>query len=726
MTTGEPCPACLLGIGLETMDPAEPSVPASKWTPPGLEELAGRFPELELLELLGRGGMGAVYKARQTALNREVAVKILPPEIGEKATFAERFVREARALARLNHPHIVTVFDFGERDGLYFFIMEFVDGVNLRQLLDTARISSREALAIVPQICDALQCAHDQGIVHRDIKPENILLDRQGRVKIADFGLAKLMGTGAESGGDGGVPLSDSGTRTLAAVGTPAYMAPEQMDHPGEVDHRADIYALGVVFYQMLTGELPGKKLEPPSRRDLQIDIRLDEVVLRALEQKPQRRYAQVSALKARVETVTATLQTPDLPTPRSAQPVRWMRVAGWLLAVALLALLGFSGLKMVVPLGSGSTQTLAQQPHKLRSLPVGRVIEVGVGEPLLPWAWQELGRRARAGRLVAADGDQLMDGLTTWLKRDYPDGYPDPLHWMDNMLDTLHAENLLSEEQTIRFQTAFQGSPRIETLPRLRESDKSLSIRVKWRNIWHKELMGMVLLNELRTVTLDGQAVTLRNTPYPRNWNDCHRELVLPHLLPGKHVVRCTIESGLLLKSDLVGMDAKAKAMDWPPAKRRWIRTCAAEFMVYPDDVEVVTLVHDRAMNPAAKHGLGIKVAAVQSIQEGTAAKATVVFDLGDGMPIPISFDVSLQIDGSTYACGGLWAHSREGRMSSSSLERHAEIPRPDADTKTVDVHLVPNPDWVDRRAGLDRIWGKEIVFSQVPLIRYDLPRSP
>ncbi len=194
--------------------------------------------------------------------------------------------------------------------------MEYVDGVNLRQLLANSRVSTREALAIVPQICDALQFAHDQGIVHRDIKPENILLDRRGRVKVADFGLAKIVGpdaltpflsnrmgeSGATATGEGSPALSDAGK----VMGTPQYMSPEQIQAPGEVDHRADIYALGVVFYQMLTGELPGKKIEAPSRK-VSIDVRLDEVVLRALEQKPELRYQQVSEVKTMVETIVAT-----------------------------------------------------------------------------------------------------------------------------------------------------------------------------------------------------------------------------------------------------------------------------------------------------------------------------------------------------------------------------------------------------------------------------------
>jgi tRNA A-37 threonylcarbamoyl transferase component Bud32 len=322
------CPACLLQLGAaaDTLTDAK----QKSFQPPSVAELAPLFPQLEILELVGKGGMGAVYKARQKQLDRIVALKILPPGIGEDAAFAERFTREAKALAKLNHPGIVTLYEFGQttlpqtpdarpHPQLYFFLMEFVDGVNLRQLLQAGRISTREALAIVPQICDALQFAHDQGIVHRDIKPENILLDRRGRVKVADFGLAKIVGADSPfgvppSGGSGSssaspdrlkAELQTSLTRE-GVMGTPQYMSPEQVHAPGEVDHRADIYALGVVFYQMLTGELPGKKIEAPSKK-VSIDVRLDEIVLRALEKNPELRYQQVGEVKTCVETIVAT-----------------------------------------------------------------------------------------------------------------------------------------------------------------------------------------------------------------------------------------------------------------------------------------------------------------------------------------------------------------------------------------------------------------------------------
>ena len=255
------------------------------------------FPDLEILELVGSGGMGVVYKARQKRLDRLVALKILSPKVAGDPAFAERFAREARAMAMLSHPHIVAVYDFGQTDGLYYFLMEYVDGLNLRQLLDSGKLAPAEALAIVPQICEALQFAHDHGIVHRDIKPENILLDKSGQVKIADFGLAKLMGRQTSD-----LTLTGAGQ----VMGTPHYMAPEQTERPQEVDHRADIYSLGVVFYQMLTGELPLGRFAPPSKK-VQIDVRLDEVVLRALEKEPELRYQQASQVKTHVETIVTT-----------------------------------------------------------------------------------------------------------------------------------------------------------------------------------------------------------------------------------------------------------------------------------------------------------------------------------------------------------------------------------------------------------------------------------
>ena len=322
---------------------------AAAFQPPSLEELTAIFPQFEILELIGKGGMGAVYKVRQKDLDRIVALKILPPAIGQSPEFSNRFTREARALAKLNHPGIVTLHEFGQASShqpstlnhppLPYILMEFVAGVNLAQLMKSGRISPREALAIVPQICDALQYAHDQGIVHRDIKPENILLDRLGRVKVADFGIAKVVAAvcdrPAEEEGNQRRSQTDA---TLAGKinGTPRYMAPEQFDHPAEVDHRADIYALGVVFYQMLTGDLPGKSLEAPSRK-VQIDVRLDEIVLKAMEKDPELRYQQASVMRTRVEDLGVE-QPNIIPIPSAAQVET--RCDSFALAAFLMAIL--------------------------------------------------------------------------------------------------------------------------------------------------------------------------------------------------------------------------------------------------------------------------------------------------------------------------------------------------------------------------------------------------
>ncbi|HET6323700.1 MAG TPA: protein kinase [Planctomycetaceae bacterium] len=319
------CPKCLPPAALESQvaaadrmatDPVvTPSLAEAATIPPSpsrrtpyLETLAGKLPHLDDFEHLGQGGMGIVYKARQRQLNRPVAVKILPPASGERAAFAERFTREAQALARLNHPNIVQVYDFGQTDDLFFFVMEYVDGVNLRALMRDGKLTPEEALKIVPQICEALQFAHDEGIVHRDIKPENLLIDKKGRLKIADFGLAKLLGQATED-------FSLTGTGQL--MGTLGYMAPEQLQQAHTVDHRADIYSLGVVFYEMLTSHLPIGRFELPSQK-VHVDVRLDQVVLRALENEPDRRYQHASDVKTDVELAS---RPQAVPTPTAGEP---------------------------------------------------------------------------------------------------------------------------------------------------------------------------------------------------------------------------------------------------------------------------------------------------------------------------------------------------------------------------------------------------------------------
>lgn len=313
----ELCPGCLLKMATNdsVVDPdfEQTHITAKKkkqrFEAPEADELNALFPNLEILELIGRGGMGAVYKARQPDLDRFVAVKILPREIQGDPGFGDRFLREARTLAKLNHPNIVAVYDFGQVDELFYFVMEFVDGVTLRDTITAGSVAPEEALRIVPALCDALQFAHEEGVVHRDVKPENILLDKRGRVKIADFGLAKLLKNEDDE--------EDNLTGTHQVMGTLKYMAPEQMATSRNVDHRADIYSLGVIFYELLTGDLPVGWFAPPSKK-VAVDVRLDEVVLRTLESEPERRFQHASEVKSAVEQLSSG---PIVPVPVAAQP---------------------------------------------------------------------------------------------------------------------------------------------------------------------------------------------------------------------------------------------------------------------------------------------------------------------------------------------------------------------------------------------------------------------
>lgn len=285
-------PADLLAAGINPTGPGT----SSGWIPPTPEALSGAFPQLEILALIGHGGMGAVYKARQTHLERIVAVKLLSPERGSDPAFIERFTREAQALARLQHPQIVTLHDFGRAGPWLYLVMEYVEGANLRQLLATGRMDPAASLRLVAPLCDALVHAHAQGVVHRDLKPENILIDNQGQPKIADFGLAKLRSANGAL------------TQTGDALGTLHYMSPEQVAGTGTIDHRADVYALGVILYEMLTGNLPLGRCLPPSQSGS--DPRLDEVVLRSLEREPDKRWQTVEELRQAVAQIQARVPT--------------------------------------------------------------------------------------------------------------------------------------------------------------------------------------------------------------------------------------------------------------------------------------------------------------------------------------------------------------------------------------------------------------------------------
>ena len=296
------------------------------WLPPTVEEAARLFPQYQVLSLLGRGGMGAVYKARQIELDRFVAIKLLPLEISVDNDFAERFRREARAMARLDHPNIVGVYDFGAtNEGHLYFVMAYVEGANLHQMIHGPGLAPAQSLEIVDGVCDALAYAHENGIVHRDIKPENVMVSLNGRVKVADFGLARLIDAGAEQFGN---------TMTGTVMGTADYMAPEQ-SHGMHVDHRADIYSLGVMLYEMLCREVPQGMFDPPSTRVAGVNTRVDQVVAKAMQQQPDRRYQSTTEMKIDLAAARATL--PRVPKPGPG-PVRGKSRKPFLIGAAGLA----------------------------------------------------------------------------------------------------------------------------------------------------------------------------------------------------------------------------------------------------------------------------------------------------------------------------------------------------------------------------------------------------
>ncbi len=292
-----PPPAGLLGLdpcgllGLAMVPPpageSPPlNTPSLEWSPPSSRDLAAWLEGYEVVGYLGRGGMGAVYKVRQPGLDRIVALKLLPEEISADEAFATRFRQEARVLAGLRHPNIVVVHEFGQTSrGHLFFTMEWVDGETLARVLERGKMEPDLALNLIRQTAAALEHAHQAGIIHRDVKPENILIPKDGSgVKVVDFGLAQLQQR------RGWRQLTREGT----AVGTPDYAAPEQLVPGTPVDHRADIFSLGMVAYEAFTGLRPRGNLSPPSEH-ADVPALLNPVLMRALEHDPAARYQTVA-----------------------------------------------------------------------------------------------------------------------------------------------------------------------------------------------------------------------------------------------------------------------------------------------------------------------------------------------------------------------------------------------------------------------------------------------
>ena len=305
------------------------------------EIVAGRY---EVEELVGHGGMSSVYKAHDRLLERNVALKVLHDQYGTDDEFVERFKREARAVAQLSHPNIVTVIDRGEDEGHHFIVFEHIDGENLKELLvRRGHLPAREALELGLQVARGLAFAHEHGLVHRDVKPQNVLLDGDGRAKVTDFGIARSLDV-------------DGVTITGTILGTADYIAPEQAGG-GRVDAQTDIYSLGVVLYELLAGEVPFSgdnfvavamkhvNAPPPTLLEVRRDVplRVAAAIDRALEKDPRRRFPSMDAFAAELEACLAALEQGDSSSERTEivtrAPRRRRAVSRWAIGISLLAL---------------------------------------------------------------------------------------------------------------------------------------------------------------------------------------------------------------------------------------------------------------------------------------------------------------------------------------------------------------------------------------------------
>ena len=258
-------------------------------------DLAPLFPGYEIQGLIATGGMGAVYCAVQKSLDRTVALKILPLEFSNDAAFCEGFEAEAKAMARLNHPNLIGVFDFGEVNGMLYIIMEYVPGQSIYHSADGIAIDPAEVIRLVTGICNGLAHAHENGIIHRDIKPSNILLDLNAQPKIGDFGLARPVERKVEVGEE--------------IFGTPHYTAPEVVNSPHSVDYRADIFSVGVLLHELLTGKLPADDPRPASMI-IRCDPRFDAIIRHATQPLPAARYSSATEMAKDLQAIT-TLQVP-------------------------------------------------------------------------------------------------------------------------------------------------------------------------------------------------------------------------------------------------------------------------------------------------------------------------------------------------------------------------------------------------------------------------------
>jgi tRNA A-37 threonylcarbamoyl transferase component Bud32 len=366
---------------------ASRSLASAARTVPG-ELIAERY---ELEEVVGTGGMSTVYRAHDQLLERNVALKVLHPHYADDEEYVERFRREARSVAQLSHPHIVTVIDRGEDDGQQFIVFEYVDGENLKQFVErTGPLPTRRAIELAVEIADALAFAHEHGLIHRDVKPQNVLLTPDGDAKVTDFGIARSF------------EVEHGMTQTGTVLGTSNYLSPEQAGGKPTTP-ATDVYSLGVVVYELLTGDVPfpGENFvaiamkhinDPPPdllERRPDVPLRLAAAVDRALEKDPARRFASMAEFAAELRRCLAELDTPDAertlivqsPVLRESRPRRVRAARRRAPIYVLLALVAVAAIAAGILELGGSKGKKAAAPPKATGSPV-RLSGVGAYDP--------------------------------------------------------------------------------------------------------------------------------------------------------------------------------------------------------------------------------------------------------------------------------------------------------------------------------------------------------
>jgi serine/threonine protein kinase len=464
--------------------------PRHDWQPPAADLLQQELPQYQDITFMARGGMGAVYRGSQKSLHRSVAIKVLPPEISQvEFGFSERFRREAEAMAQLSHPHIVSIFDAGETaSGLLYFVMEFIQGTDVQQLLiKEGKLDPRRALQITASVCEALEFAHGNGVIHRDIKPSNVMLDQHNRAKVADFGLASVLGQ------DNHLAFTSS----HLAMGTVDYIAPEALMPGMKPDHRVDLYATGVMLYNMLTGQIPRGRFDMPSDILPQADKRLDAIIDRAMRTDREKRYSSAAEMRAEMNEI---LEQPNRRHLRarasspSTAPKRQSLVKPLVIGAAALSILAGGAFSLFPKRGADAKPASQPPPAAAPATPtVSPLVPTYKDRFVLPkgvWIPVKLSEavvKGNGGELTAAGGVKLSHGL----------GLTDAAHHEFYCRDVALRLRLLCSEDTtvstLQLRNVGPNGRKLSFMPHYSQLAHSPATRETWKPpVPHASGMGV------------------------------------------------------------------------------------------------------------------------------------------------------------------------------------------------------------------------------------------